>query len=146
VAPTSGRQIAAEFPRQPEWVRIVAADHVLFGQVVRVVRRLRGEDGVHIIVESSERKHIRLPLTATDAAPGAKVVAPMLFAPGALRALAQLVRWYYAPTPAEVSHGDRQAPDIVENVSRRDPRPNGRTVGRPAASAAAEPPPEGNIP
>jgi hypothetical protein len=135
-----GQQTADGNDRQNEWVSITAPHHPLLGQLVRVVRRLRRDDGIELVIEGTEGNRQLIPLAWTEVVrPETPAVPSLRFTPGSLRAVVRLVRAYRSQSPAEVRYADRPDPDTVDHVPGGDPRSDDRLMDRSAASPAAGP-------
>jgi hypothetical protein len=129
-------------------VRVIAAHHPLAGQLVAVVRRKQHQGEPHLVIERPDGG--RQLLAARCVEPTATVplatVSPLVFTPGSLRLLANLVATLRStPTPApEARDASRHqptsaAPATVEHLPARDPPAAGRALDRPAAAADPDP-------
>ena len=114
-----------------------------------VVRRKRHQGEPHLVIERPDGG--RQLLAARCVEPAATIplatAAPLVFTPGSLRLLANLVATLRsAPPPApEACDAPRHqptaaAPAAVEHLPARDPPAAGRALGRPAAAADPDPP------
>ena len=143
----SSHQTERTRPRHVERVRISAVHHPLFGQLVTVVRCMRDGGELHLVIESLDGGRQLLPARHAEpagAAPPVVAASALVFTPGSLRALADLVATLRrAPSLApEARHAPRSKPAppaiaAVERLPARDapaPRP---ALGRPAAAPAA---------
>ena len=116
-----------------------APHHPWLGRVVRVVRRLRRDDGVDLVVEGEDGQRQMMPLGWTEAAHVEEPIMPVLrLTPGSLRALVRLVKACRTSLPAEARHANPD-PDVVEHSAAGGPEAHGRAVERSASAPADGP-------
>ena len=133
-------------PRHVECVRVVAAHHPLAGQLVAVVRRKRYQGEPHLVIERPDGGRQLLPARCIEPAGTIPLAtgAPLVFTPGSLRQLANLVATLRStPSPApEARHAPRHRPPpaALEHLPARDPPAADRALDRPAAAADPNPP------
>jgi hypothetical protein len=129
---------AAYYDGQCDWVRIVMWHHPLVRQIVRRIRSVEREDGTRVFVELPDGRREHIPLTWTDLSTNGGTAMPaLLFSPGSLRALVQLVRSLGMPLCAETDYGND--PNHLGYPTDRGAQSYGRVVGRPAVPAPVEP-------
>lgn len=126
---------------------MTAPHHPWLGRVVRVMRRLRRDEGTDLLVEGEDGQRREIPLAWTEAA-GAEepVMAALRFTPGSLRALVRLVNARRATPPAEAPHANPD-PDAMEHSATGGPEADGGVVERSATAPADGPDgPQGDVP
>src|SRR3954468_4801946 len=141
----TGHQIDQAGSDHVQRIRVIAAHHPLSGQVVTVVRQKRQGDEVYLVIEGPDQGRQLLPAryAAAVAAIPPTATARLMFTPGSLRALAELVATLRgAPSPVpEVCHAPQPAPAVPDHaalgrLSARDAPAPGRTLDRSAAATA----------
>jgi hypothetical protein len=123
-------------------VRVTAAHHPLAGQTLTVVRRTRYAGEPQLVVERADGGRQLLPTrcVALGSAEPSTTSPALIFTPGSLRALADLVS-SLAGAPRQTPEGCHASPPrpaaAMDELRSADAPTTDRPLGRPAAAAAA---------
>ena len=121
-------------------MRVAAAHHPLFGQLVAVVRRKRHEGEPHLVIEGPGGDRQLLPARCADPAGAVPPPPAPMVPPGSLRALAGLVATLRGAAPPVPEARDAPDPEpapraALEQLPARGAAAPGPALDRAAATA-----------